>query len=179
LEASVAHAQNRYLADLRDFHFLLFEQFRLGEILGEGRYGGLDESAARMILDESYAFVREVLGPLNEVGDREGCRVENGAVQVPTGFHEAWKKLYEAGWKTLKVSPEWDGQGAPSLITVAVEELLSGANTAFNMYPGLALGAAEVICEYGTQAQKETFLRKMYHGTFGGTMCLTEPHAGA
>jgi len=175
----VAHAQNRYLADIRDFRFLLFEQFRLGEILGDGRYEGMDEDAARMVLDECYAFVREVLGPINEIGDREGCRVEDGAVKVPTGFHEAWKKLYEAGWKSLRVSPEWGGQGAPTLLTVAVEELLSGSNTAFNMYPGLALGAAEVIHEYGTPEQKQKFLRQMYHGTYGGTMCLTEPQAGS
>ena len=86
MEASVATAQNRYLADLRDFNFLLFEQFRLGEMLADPRYGGMDEDAARMVLDESYAFVKEVLGPLNEVGDRHGCRIENGANARPNAL---------------------------------------------------------------------------------------------
>ncbi|MCS6912688.1 MAG: acyl-CoA dehydrogenase [Myxococcales bacterium] len=175
----MAHAQNRYLADLRDVHFLLFEQFRLGELLADPVFGGMDEATARMIVAESYDFARQVLGPLNEVGDREGCRLEGGAVRTPSGFRDAWQKLYEAGWKTLRVSPDHGGQGAPALLTVMVEEFLSGANTAFNMYPGLALGAAEVIAEYGTPEQKRAYLEPMYHGTFGGTMCLTEPHAGS
>ncbi len=36
-------------------------------------------------------------------GDHEGCRLENGAVLAPRGFKEAWKSLYEAGWKQLAV----------------------------------------------------------------------------
>ena len=172
-------AQNRYRADLRELRFLLFEQFRLGEILGKGPFEAWGEDEASMVIDEAYKFASEVLGPLNAVGDREGCRVEDGAVKTPKGFKEAWDKIYEAGWKSVAVSPEWDGQGAPFSLWVVIEEFLSGANTAFNMYPGLALGAAEVIEQFGTDAQKERYLRKMYGGVWGGTMCLTEPHAGS
>ena len=31
----MSQPQNRYKADLRDFHFVLFEQFQLGELLGQ------------------------------------------------------------------------------------------------------------------------------------------------
>jgi hypothetical protein len=179
LEATVAIAQNLYLADLRDHNFLLFEQFRLQDLLAQPAYAGLDEEAARMVLSEAYQFSKEVLGPLNGVADQQGCRVVDGGVRTPEGFKEAWKRLYEAGWKTLRVSPEYGGQGAPVLLTVAVEEMLSGANTAFNMYPGLAMGAAEVIQHHGTPEQRARYLNKMYHGVWGGTMCLTEPHAGS
>ena len=117
-------------------------------------------------------------GPLNGVGDAEGCRVEDGAVKTPRGFKDAWKKLYEAGWKSIAVHAEYGGQGAPHAVQVLVEELLSGSNTAFNMYSGLAYGAAEVIESFGTPRQKGLFLKRMYGGTWGGTMCLTEPHAG-
>ena len=172
-------AQNRYRADLRELRFLLFEQFRLGDVLGKGPFEAWGKDEASMVIDEAYKFACEVLGPLNAVGDREGCRVENGAVKTPKGFKEAWDKIYEAGWKSVAVSPEWDGQGAPFSLWVIIEEFLSGANTAFNMYPGLALGAAEVIEQFGTEAQKERYLRNMYSGRWGGTMCLTEPHAGS
>ena len=56
---------------------------------------------------------------------------------------------------------------------------MCGSNPAFNMYPGLAQGAAEVIAHFGTKKQKDLYVRRMIHGTWGGTMCLTEPHAGS
>ena len=169
---------NRYKADLREFTFLLFEQFRLGELLGKEPYEGWGEEEVRTSLSECYRFSREVLGPLNVVGDIEGCKLKDGAVITPTGFKDAWKKLYEAGWKAISVPPELGGAGAPRSVQVLVEEMLSGSNTAFNMYPGLAYGAAEVIEHFGTPEQKKTYCQNMFTGAWGGTMCLTEPHAG-
>jgi hypothetical protein len=120
-----------------------------------------------------------VLGPLNAGGDREGCRIEDGQVRTPKGFKDAWKALYENGFKSLGVAADHGGQGAPHALVVLVEELLSGANPAFNMYPGLAFGAAETIIECGTPEQSKRYAEKMLDGTWGGTMCLTEPHAGS
>ena len=121
---STAHpAQNRYKADLREMRFLLFEQFKLGEVLGQAPYEAWGQDEVSMVLDEAYKFVCEVLGPLNAGGDREGCRLEGGSVKTPTGFKGAWDKIYEAGWKVLGVSPEHDGQGAPAALTILVEEM--------------------------------------------------------
>lgn len=171
-------AINRYKADLREMSFLLFEQFKLGELLGKAPYDGWGEEEVKTSLAECYRFAREVLGPLNVVGDIQGCKLEGGKVVTPQGFKEAWKKLYEAGWKAIGVSPEHGGAGSPRAVQVLVEEILSGANAAFNMYPGLAYGAAEVIEHFGTPEQKKTYVQNMYTGVWGGTMCLTEPHAG-
>jgi alkylation response protein AidB-like acyl-CoA dehydrogenase len=171
-------AQNRYKADLRELKFLLFEQFNLTELLGQAPFENWGQDEVNMVLEESYKFCCDVLGPLNKIGD-QGCKLENGQVITPKGFKDAWKKLYESGWKAVGVDTEYDGQAAPHAVLVCVEEFLSGANTAFNMYPGLAYGAAEVIEEFGTPKQKETFLKRMYQGEWGGTMCLTEPHAGS
>ena len=169
---------NRYKADLREFSFLLFEQFKLGELLGKAPYEAWGDEEVRSSLAECYRFAREVLGPLNVVGDMQGCKLENGNVITPTGFKDAWKKLYEAGWKSIGVPAEHGGAGAPRTVQVLVEEMLSGANAAFNMYPGLAYGAAEVIEHFGTTEQKKKFAENMFSGKWGGTMCLTEPHAG-
>lgn len=170
---------NRYKADLRDFSFLLFEQFKINNLLGAAPFESWTEADAKMVFDGVYKFACEVTGPLNALGDREGCKLENGTVTTPTGFKEAWKQLFEAGWRSVAVDPEYGGQGAPACIYVLVEELLSGSNTAFNMYPGLGSGAAEVIHTVGSPEQKTRYLEKMYTGQWGGTMCLTEPHAGS
>jgi alkylation response protein AidB-like acyl-CoA dehydrogenase len=179
MSATATTAQNRYKADLRELRFLLFEQFKLGEILGQGPFENWGPDEVSMVLEEAYKFCTEILGPINAVGDRVGCKLENGVVKTPPGFKEAWDKVYEAGWKTLAVSPDHGGQGAPTSLWVMVEELQSGAAAAFNMYPGLAYGAAEVISMFGTPAQREKYLHNMLHGKWGGTMCLTEPQAGS
>jgi alkylation response protein AidB-like acyl-CoA dehydrogenase len=172
-------AQNRYKADLREIRFLLFEQFKLGELLGAAPFAAWGKDEVTMVLDEAYKFACDVLGPLSAVGDREGCRIENGRVRTPTGFKGAWDRTAEAGWKMIAIDAEHEGQGAPHTVQVVVEEFLSGANTAFSMYPGLAYGAAEVIQLFGTPAQRELYMKRMFGGQWGGTMCLTEPHAGS
>src|SRR5262249_2642944 len=125
--SSAQPTQNRYKADLREIRFLLFEQFHLGELLGQAPFEACGPDEVSMVLDESYKFSCEVLGPLNAVGDRTGCKLEEGAVKTPPGFKQAWDKLYEAGWKTLAVSADHGGQGAPHTLQVIVEEFLSGA----------------------------------------------------
>jgi alkylation response protein AidB-like acyl-CoA dehydrogenase len=170
---------NNYKTDLREIFFTLFEQFGFGQVAGQAPFDAWGPDEAKAVLEETYRFSKDVLGPLNASADREGCRVENGTVLTPKGFKDAWKRLYEQGFKTVGVDPEHGGQGAPMMLQMAVEEMLCGANAAFNMYPGLAFGAAELLAECGTPEQKHQYVERMLNGTWGGTMCLTEPQAGS
>ncbi len=172
-------AINRYKADLRELQFLLFEQFELQKLLGKAPFEAWGEEECRSTLTECYRWVREVIGPLNATADHEGCRVEGGRVITPTGFKDAWKKLYEAGWKAISVDAEYGGAGAPHVLQALIEEMICGANTAFAMYSGLAYGASEVIESFGTPEQKHLYCSRMFGGQWGGTMCLTEPQAGS
>jgi alkylation response protein AidB-like acyl-CoA dehydrogenase len=172
-------AINRYKADLRELNFLLFEQFHLEDLLGHPPFDAWGEDEIKSTLVECYRWTREVIGPLNAIGDSQGCRLEGGHVFTPDGFKAAWTSLYEAGWKQLGVDPEWGGAGAPQALQVLVEEMLSGANTAFQMYSGLTIGAAEVIHAFGTREQRQLYCPRMFGGQWGGTMCLTEPQAGS
>ena len=175
----MSQAVNRYRANLREIKFVVFEQLGLEEVLGKEPYAAWGRQEAEMVIDEIDRFVREVLGPLNSVGDRVGAKLDNGKVTAPPGFKEAWTKLYEAGWKTLSVPESHGGQGAPETLHAVVEEFLSGANTAFTMYPGLTEGASELIAVFGTPDQKARYIDKMQSGRWSGTMCLTEPQAGS
>jgi alkylation response protein AidB-like acyl-CoA dehydrogenase len=170
---------NHYKADLRDFKFLLFEQFKLQELLGKAPYADWGKDEVEAVLDEVYAWVCKELGPINSIGDREGCHLEDGKVTTPPGFKEAWKALAEAGWRMLAVDPEQGGQGSPFTVHAMVEEMMCGSCTSFNMYPALTQGASEVIERFGTPEQKQRYLGKMHAGEWAGTMCLTEPQAGS
>jgi alkylation response protein AidB-like acyl-CoA dehydrogenase len=170
---------NQYKSNLRDVSFLLFEQFKLDELIGKAPYANWGKEEVVAVLEEAYGWAQKYLGPYNRSGDEEGCRLENGQVHVPDGFKVAWKALWEAGWRTLAVEESHGGQAGPMTLALMVEEFMSGANTSFNMYPALTHGAAEVIIAFGTPEQQASYVAKLFNGTYGGTMCLTEPHAGS
>jgi alkylation response protein AidB-like acyl-CoA dehydrogenase len=170
---------NRYKADLREFTFLLFEQFKIDQILGKAPFDAWGEEEIKTTLQGCYRWTREVSGPLNAVGDSQGCTIVDGHLVTPKGFKEAWKSLYESGWKQIAADPEWGGGGSPNSLQVLTEEMITGSNTAFAMYAGLSVGAAEVIESFGTEEQKKLFYPRMLNGEFAGTMCLTEPQAGS
>ena len=176
----MSHAAiNFYKADLRAIRFTLFEHLRVQQLFEHERFSHLSREECEAILEQCARFVTEVTGPLNGPADRHGCRLENGVVTTPAGFKAAWKQLYELGLPGFAVSQEVGGLGGPRAFAVILQELQSGANTSFNMYPELSHGAADVIENFALPEDKERFLPGLMSGRFAGTMCLSEPHAGS
>ena len=168
-----------YTAPTRDTRFVI------NEMLDLASYGNLPgfESATPDIIDtvvnEAGKFCSEVLAPLNQIGDQEGCtRHEDGSVTTPTGFKEAFEQYRESGWGTISHPEEFGGQGMPHVLGFVVEEFTATANQAFGMYPGLTTGAISALIAKGSQEQKDMYLPKMISGEWTGTMNLTEPHCG-
>ncbi|MCL4138447.1 UNVERIFIED_CONTAM: hypothetical protein GTU68_045265, partial [Idotea baltica] len=141
-------------------------------------YDELEPDFTSAILEEAGKISSEVLQPLNVVGDKEGCTLENGVVRTPTGFKDAFEKVKEGGWPGLDMPEQYGGQNMPYVIGTAVGEMFSASNQAFTMYQGLTHGAASAILAHGTDAQKDTYLPKMVSCEWTGTMNLTEPHCG-
>jgi len=168
-----------YTAPTRDTRFLV------NELLDLASYGNLPgfEMASPDVTDavitEGGKFCAEVLAPINQSGDQQGCtRHEDGSVTTPKGFKEAFNQFREAGWGTLAQPEEFGGQGLPHVLGFVMEEFISSANQAFGMYPGLTNGAISALIAKGTQEQKEMYLPKMVSGEWTGTMNLTEPQCG-
>lgn len=166
-----------YTPPLKDMNFILHDVLSVHESAVPG-YEDLDADFTSAILDEAGKIARDVLAPLNVVGDREGCRLENGVVRTPTGFKAAFDTMREAGWTGLDCDPEYGGQGMPFVMGTAVSEMFTASNMSLNMYPGLTHGAFSAIHAHGTEQQKATFLPKMVTCEWTGTMNLTEPHCG-
>jgi alkylation response protein AidB-like acyl-CoA dehydrogenase len=166
-----------YTAPVKDMQFLLHDVLKISEADIPG-YGDLDRSFTEAVFDEAAKVASEILAPLNAVGDREGCVLENGIVRTPSGFKPAFDTLREGGWMSLDAAPDYGGQGLPYLMHTAVNETFVSANMAFNMYQGLTHGAYSAILVHGTDAQKAKWLPKMVSCEWTGTMNLTEPHCG-
>ena len=168
-----------YTAPVRDMQFILQELLKIdryNDVIPGFAEATPDTVAA--ILEGAAQLSQEVLQPLNRVGDREGCRLEKGKVTTPAGFKAAYDAVVEGGWIGLTGDSERGGQGLPYVLGLAVNEMLSSANMAFAMYPGLTSGAMEAIEIGGTEEQKALYLPRMIAGQWTGTMNLTEPHCG-
>jgi alkylation response protein AidB-like acyl-CoA dehydrogenase len=178
-------AVNFFKADLRSIQFTLYEHIKVQQLFDAERFpksnffGHFSQEECDRVIEQTYRFCNEVLGPLNQVGDRVGCRFVDGKVITPDGYKEAWDKLWEMGLPNWRLSLDHGGFQGPSSVGVAIGELQSGANTAFAMYPGLTHGAAELVATFAQDEDREKFLPPMMDGRFAGTMCLSEPHAGS
>lgn len=167
-----------YKAPVEDFKFLFHEFLQIDKRDDLPGFADLTPDMTTAILEGGAKFCEEVLQPLNQVGDEEGCTFENGVVRTPKGFKEAFQQYCEAGWNRLAAPEEYGGAGLPSVITFAFSEIGSSANQAFTMYPGLTNAAYSALAATGEPWMKEHIVPKMVSGEWCGTMCLTEPHCG-
>lgn len=170
----------QYTAPLRDMQFVLHELLGVeAELKAMPRHADIDADTINQVIEEAGKFCSEVVFPLNQSGDREGCTyVGDGVVTAPKGFKEAYRQYVEAGWPALGCDPEYGGQGLPILVNNAMYEMLNSANQAWTMYPGLSHGAYEALHAHGTPELQKLYLPKLVSGEWTGTMCLTEPHCG-
>ena len=139
-----------YTPPTRDMAFVLHEVLKAHEADIPG-YDTLDPETTGAIIEEGGKFAAEVYAPLNQVGDREGCTLENGVVRTPTGFKDAFDQLRDGGWTALDCDEAYGGQGLPHLMGTAMGEIFAASNMALNMYHGLTHGAYSAIKAHGTE----------------------------
>ncbi|MEO8151676.1 MAG: acyl-CoA dehydrogenase C-terminal domain-containing protein [Rhizobacter sp.] len=170
-----------YTPPLRDMQFLMHEVLNVVEELRAlPPHAEIDADTINAVLEEGGKFASQVIFPLNQSGDAEGCTLDKTTheVKAPKGFKEAYAQYVEGGWPALGCDPAYGGQGLPHLVNQCFYEMMNSANQAWTMYPGLSHGAYEALHAHGTDEQKKTFLPKLTSGEWTGTMCLTEPHCG-
>jgi alkylation response protein AidB-like acyl-CoA dehydrogenase len=167
-----------YAPPIDDYQFLLHEVLRVGARGDIAGFGDLEPAFTRQILEGAGAFLAGEWQPLNQVGDEEGCRLENGVVRTPAGFAEAYRAYCDAGWNRLSAPEQFGGAGLPGVIAHAVHEMASSANASLSHYPGLTNGAFSSLALTGAPWMLEHVAPRMVSGDWCGTMCLTEPHCG-
>ena len=168
-----------YKVPLREYRYVLHE------VLGaEAHYRALgrDDINAELIegvLEGATRFAEDVVAPTNEPGDRVGVRrTDDGRVVTPPGFVEAYRQYVDDGWASLCGPVEAGGQGLPESLGGVVGEMLVSANMSWKLYSGLTESAVLCLDKHGMPEMKSVYLPKLVSGVWGGTMVLTEPHAG-
>lgn len=93
---------------------------------------------------------------------------------------EIAKKLGELGFMGMMTPPEWGGAGMDTISYVLTIEEISKVDASV----GVILSVNNsLVCwgieHYGTDAQKERFLKPLAQGQKLGAFCLSEPEAGS
>ncbi len=167
-----------YTAPLENMKFVLHEVLGAESLSALPGYQDATPDLIDSILEECSKMCEEILFPLNQSGDKEGCTWDNGTVKTPSGFKDAYDAFSQGGWCGATSDPQYGGMGLPLTVGMALQEMICSANMSFGMYPGLSEGAYNALYLHGTQEQKDTYLPKLVTGEWSGTMCLTEPQCG-
>ncbi len=169
-----------YRPPLADMEFVLRS---IADLEGVSKLNGFqhaDADTVSSVLAEAGRFFAEVVAPTNRTGDLVGSILtDEGTVETPPGFKEAYAKYVEAGWAGVHIPEEWGGGGFPYTVGIAIQEMFKASNMAFSLAPLLTQAAIEALIWHGSDEQRSTYLEKLVTGEWTGTMCLTEPHAGS
>src|SRR3546814_4792368 len=164
-----------YAAPLRDMRFVIDEVVGLRRVAALPGLEGADAALVGQILAEAGKLAWGGLAPLNEAGDQQGARLENGVVRTPDGFADAYRQFVDGGWNGAPFEEEWGGMGLPWLVATALQEMWQGANLAFGLCPLLTQAAIDALREVGTEEQKRLYLGKLVSGEWTVTINLNEP----
>ena len=100
--------------------------------------------------------------------------------ETQTFPHEQIKKMGELGFLGMMVSPEYDGGGMDTISYVLAMEEISKIDAS----AAVAMSANNsLVCwgleKYGSEAQKQKYLKPLAKGEILGAFCLSEPEAGS
>ncbi|MEM9124003.1 MAG: acyl-CoA dehydrogenase N-terminal domain-containing protein, partial [Pseudomonadota bacterium] len=94
-----------YQAPVRDMQFLFQDVLELEQFSDLEGFRDATPDVMNAILEEGAKLTQEVLFPLNQVGDQQGCnRRQDGGVETPDGFKGAYDTYCEgrADWGAIR-----------------------------------------------------------------------------
>ena len=153
-----------YNAPIKDMLFTLTHVANLPEMMGTERFAELDMELAEALLEQSAELNRDVIAPLNHLGDQQGINFENGEVATPQGWKEGYAQWAEGGWNGISIPEQWGGSGLPLMLGTATMEMLTSACMAMGVGPVLSQGAVDTLLEHASPELAEQYLEKMVSG---------------
>ncbi|MDW3219068.1 MAG: acyl-CoA dehydrogenase [Acidimicrobiales bacterium] len=152
----------------------------LDGVLALPAFAGVDEATVEGLVAEAGRFFEEVLAPLNRDSDVVGTvRRDDGGVSTAPGFADAYRRMVDAGWMSIGGPVAYGGGGFPSVVNLAVHDLMASACLSFSLCPTLTGGSIDALSEFGTEEQREVYLPRLISAEWSGTMNMTEPEAGS
>ena len=168
-----------FQAPVNAMQFLLRHGVDMDKIKALPRFEDTSDELVGDVLNGAAVFARDVMAPTNWDGDQFPASLDGKDVTASPGFKDAYQAFVESGWQSLAMSPDIGGMGLPTVVSVATNEMIYGANMALGLCPMLTSSASKAIEAHASEVLKDTYIPKMVTGEWTGAMCLTEPQAGS
>jgi alkylation response protein AidB-like acyl-CoA dehydrogenase len=165
--------------DRTDLAFQLHAMLDTEALAETTRYADWDREAMDAALDAAERIAIDHFLPHAAHLDANEPKFVDGHAVVEPQVGEALAVYREAGFFGAGFDHEWGGAQMPEIVRTACAFMFSSTNVGTAGYPFLTNGAANLIASFGSQEQKQLFLKPMVEGRFFGTMCLSEPQAGS
>ncbi len=169
----------KYVAPVEDMSFILTHLLDIDNYLKSINNKELSFDSLKMIIEEAGKFAGDELDTINQKGDQQGIKLENGVVRMPESFIKAYQNFVNTGWFSIIGEKKYGGQGLPLSAIVMINEIWHSTNMSFATNNMLTQGAVELLESHGNEKQKKYYLPNLISGKWSGTMNLTEPHAGS
>ncbi|KQS00426.1 acyl-CoA dehydrogenase [Williamsia sp. Leaf354] len=164
----------------RDIDFLLHEWLDVTALTERERFSEHSRETFDDVLSLSADMAIELFSTHNKKGDQNEPYVgEDGKVVLIDEVRTALAEFTKSGLIAGSFDESVGGLQLPSVVSKASLAWFQAANPSSSTYPFLTVGNANLLAEYGTPEQIDTWVRPMVEGRFYGTMCLSEPQAGS
>jgi alkylation response protein AidB-like acyl-CoA dehydrogenase len=164
----------------RDVDFLLYEWLDVVQLTKRDHFAEHSRDTFDAVIDLSADIATKCFAPHNKKGDQSEPSVgPDGKVVLIDEIKDALDTFSEAGLLAGSFDEAVGGMQLPTVVAQACMAFFRAANPSTTSYAFLTVGNANLLVEYGTEEQIDTWVRPMLEGRYFGTMCLSEPDAGS
>ncbi|MCF6390394.1 acyl-CoA dehydrogenase [Mycobacterium sp. MBM] len=163
----------------RDLDFLLYEWLRVEELTARPRFAEHSRETFDGVLDLCEQLAERYFAPHNKLSDAHEPQFDGTTVTVIPEVKQALEAFAKADLLGMSFDAELGGAQLPVTVAQAGFAWISAANTSTSGYLMLTIANANLIAQFGSPEQIETFVKPMLAGRFTGTMALSETQAGS
>ncbi|MBQ78018.1 MAG: acyl-CoA dehydrogenase [Cellvibrionales bacterium] len=163
----------------RDLEFLLYEVFDAESLTKRPRYADHNRETFDAAVTTARNVAEKYFLPIRAKVDAHQPTFEQGAVNMIPEIKIALDAVIQSGLSSASADYDLGGMQLPNIVTNCTEAWLTAAGSTLLGYVFLSSANANLIDAYGTEAQKNKWVRPIRSGDFAGTMAMSEPNAGS
>ena len=167
------------LLSRRDLDFLLYEWLHVDELTKRQRFAEHSRETFDGVLDLCEQLATRYFAPHNKKSDAQEPTFDGTRVTVIGEVKEALDAFAHADLLGMTADERLGGSQLPMSVAQAGFAWICAANISTSGYLMLTMANANLLAQFGTDEQIETFVKPMLVGRFTGTMALSETQAGS
>jgi alkylation response protein AidB-like acyl-CoA dehydrogenase len=167
------------LVSRRDLDFLLYDWLRIDELPKLQKFAEHSRDTFDAVLELCEQLATRYFANHNKKSDAHEPTFDGTRVTVIPEVKEALDAVAHADLIAMTMDTDLGGAQLPTTVAQAAFAWFAAANVSTAGYLMLSMANANLLSNFGTAEQIDTFVKPMLAGRFSGTMALSETQAGS